>query len=226
MRAHVTIDWKDVPLYFEIFFPTSDGKVSNIDFAPTGITIFINAYRKSDETPVNIDMIPILQMRFMHKSFTCEFKHDPSLSLQEGTRNGQPIRKEVIAADIRTLDRLFQHHHRHWMWDVTTGRVRKLIVSHIGTERYPRAQFFLGPDEQNTIPSEFVYVTQKSSVLPSGLPLYSNEIATPQPGIDRYVRRVELRDYFIENPYVFLWDALWELPGRRLRAEPASWSSF
>lgn len=220
MRRHVNIDWKDVPLYLDTFFPMRDGKVSNIDLAPTGMTIYTNAYCKITErhgvkakSPVEIDLVPLLKMRLANGSFTCEFKYDPRLSVLVEATDIYEGRQTMVGADIDTLSKLLSHQHKSWLWDIAHGTVRKLMISHIGTEIYPKARFFVGPDTENALSSKLIMSTRKELLAQSHVLLSTGERIRVSHTAQSYMACIELRHAFDENEYVFLWEMLWDNPG-------------
>ena len=226
LKAYVTIDWRDVPSYFETFFPTRDGNVSNIDLAPRGMTVLTNTFRKRDDvrTPVEIDILPIVKIGLIDKNFTCRFKFDERWIVGENI--GVEI-KNMIAADVKTLQSLLTHRHQEWVGDVMAGRVHRLMVSHIATESYPRAQFFLGSGKDNTVPSEFVHggqekLTEYPNITHHGEQSMSSHSIGVSDSTERYVRRVELHDIFMDNDYVFLWNVDWECSGQNNKSSPVS----
>jgi hypothetical protein len=225
LKTHVTIDWKDVPLYLETFFPTRDGRIPNIGLAPTGMTIFTNAYRKSSAamSQVDIDFLPILRMSLMSETFRCDFMYDPRLSVLVEATDLNEDRRRMIKADADTIGEVLSHRHYDWLWDVAMGRVHKLMILHIGTEDYPNARFFIGPDKENTIPSELLQINQKEFSSHSGISLHNSEIISISSQISGYVRRIELREALSKNGYGFRWEVIWAWPEQRRERKPSSW---
>ena len=181
------------------------------------MTILTNTFRKSDDvrTPVEIDMLPIVKIGLIDENFTCQFKFDERWIVGENI--GAEI-KNMIAADVKTLQSLLTHRHQDWVQDIMAGRVHRLMVSHIATESYPRARFFLGPGKDDTVPSEFVHVGQEKLMAYPNIAHHiqqsmSNHSIELSNSTDRYVRRVELYDVFMDNDYVFLWSVDWEHTG-------------
>lgn len=220
LKAQVIIDWKDVPAYLKTFFSTQNNKILNIDLAPKSITIFTNTYyhgnnKDAAKAGVAIDLLPILRMGLNNDKFKCNFMYEPS-SAEATTLDLNKV--AIMRADVTTLHKLLTHRHACWLQDVVKGRIRRLLISHIGTEDYPRARFFLGPGYDGTLPDEFPQDV-KISDTPKSLDLHSylaQSFTYPQM-LDRYVMRIGLRDAFAGNEYVFHWKVERDLPARGSR---------
>ncbi|KZM24955.1 hypothetical protein ST47_g3892 [Ascochyta rabiei] len=206
-RSYVTIDWKDVPAYFRTFFPTRGGRISNIDFAPTGMTVFTNTYykRTPEKVDVQIDLLPILMVGLVDKSFECKFRYDPGSP--EATNMDADI-YAMMTADVNTIQKLLTHQHPNWLRDVTSGRVSSLLISHIGTNDYPRAQFVFQPTKEGRVSCG---ITRRNRVKTNSSSPHQAEIGQNQlflnpHALSGYVGHVDLRKIFVENDYIFLWD--------------------
>ncbi|KAF2623798.1 hypothetical protein BU25DRAFT_424490 [Macroventuria anomochaeta] len=220
LRADVVINWRDVPSYFDTFFPTSKGKIVNIGLVPKCMTIFTNTFLRNDQDqiPVELDLLPILKFGLANKMFTCKFvkcEVQNSACVQDEEIFREEI-QTLLAADVNTIQKLLTHQHQDWVEDVTKGRIHRLMVSHIGTDAYPHAKFYIGPGEDNSVPSEFVKTSRNKLQAEADNALRSQEVlsrhglfAVPY-NFNEYVRRVELRNIFLDNPYVFLWDFEWD----------------
>ncbi|KAF9697950.1 hypothetical protein EKO04_004222 [Ascochyta lentis] len=179
------------------------------------MTIFTNTYYKKDlsRTEVQIDLVPLLMMGLVNQKFKCDFKYEPRS--REATSLDMDIHT-MMAADVNTLQKLLTHRQVDWLRDVISGRVSRLLISHIGTNNYPRARFFIGPVKDNQLLSEFTQHNRKEMKLPSPYPVRSpgmeeSRLSLMSPNLKNgYVGHVELRKVFIENDYIFLWDVEWE----------------
>ncbi|KAH6621837.1 hypothetical protein C7974DRAFT_456575 [Boeremia exigua] len=222
LKTDVAIDWRDVPSYFNTFFPTQDGVVANIDFAPERMTIYSNCYRQGEAltTPVEIDLLPILKLGLANMGFTCSFER---CEIKGDTfEPGQELTTEEVqslqSADVGTVQKLLAHRHWDWVKDVVEGRIKKLMVSQIGTNFFPQAKFHIGPGKAEVLPTEFANIKAKKARTRTEDETYAlNALGqadplSSQPEFGEYVQRVGLRAVFFANRYEFLWDHEWVQP--------------
>lgn len=78
MKRSVLIDWHKVPGYLRVFYPTTtEGKVENIELAPSSITITLPD-PLGPTMDVKFDLLPIIKMGISKSSFSCKFlRHEP-----------------------------------------------------------------------------------------------------------------------------------------------------
>lgn len=210
LKAHMTINWRDIPAYFRMFYPTQNGTLSNIELAPEGMTVFTNTYCKGDaNTAVVIDLLPIVKLGLADKAFRCVFVSEET---SMGAAASDPNQVAMIKADVKTIQKLLAHRHPDWIADVFERRVRRLTISHIGTEDFPRARFIIGPAVDGSIPDVLVRGAQETDIsqLRSHRAEGIRRALTFPSLMDGYVKHVDLRSAFTENRYIFLWEVGWE----------------
>lgn len=211
LRADVTIDWRDVPTYFNLFFPTRNGVTANIEFAPERMTIFNNTcFTKGFfQNFVIIDILPIVNFSLAKQNFTCIFtkrKSKRGPSLLDRLHTAAQL-QALQLADVHTLRQIITHRNRGWVEDVSAGRIHKIMISQVGTSAFPTATFHIGPGRDNSRIPELAKPSEEieggkeseSSVCNSG----RWRLMSERSNFDSYLERVGLREVFRENEFTF-----------------------
>jgi hypothetical protein len=145
MRAPVTIDWCDVPQYLNIFYPSIDGRLQNIEHAPASIVVNADVYTDSTG-PVTIDLVPLLKLSHAQASFTCDFRYSAPKLADVPEPNTED--RNYLHCDSTTVRRVIQHDNTRWKNDVQTGTVTKITVSAIGLASEPEMHLYVLHDEE------------------------------------------------------------------------------
>ena len=149
MKASVTIDWADVPGYFDAFYPSTAGQVQNIDYAPSSMAIFTDIYHTNDIS-VEVDILPLLKIWHTHDTFKCDFVR--SITNMDGPGRVVEATAEeqaYLKADRTLLQSLIRHKNEQWLDDISNGKVVKILVSPIGMEPEPEVLLFVLHDEES-----------------------------------------------------------------------------
>jgi hypothetical protein len=150
MKAAVTIAWRDLPKYFDIFYPTVKGQLENVEQAPSEITIIADKIHRNGEV-VQIDCLPLIQMRHAHATFHCQFVHvvhvddlDPELYDSYEFEK----RPDWLSADSGVVLSLIDHTHVEWLQAVSAGKVERIMIDFVGTPTVTTIEFYVYADEK------------------------------------------------------------------------------
>lgn len=215
LKADVSMDWKDVPLYLDQFFPTRDGIVTDIELAPGRMNIF------TDNSSAEIDMLTILKFGLANESFDCQFSKgakapsDCGVIHEEDDDLSEEDLSTLFNADVDTIKKLLAHRHPHWVADVAEGRIHRLMITQIGTNSYPQAKFHIGQGTDTQLPDEFAKIRERKAQTQMENPRHNRGVANrfhvsaPPHYFDEYVERIRLDNIFLANQYSFLWNYEW-----------------
>jgi hypothetical protein len=222
MKAEVTIDWKDIPRYFQKYFSNRDGTLAHTDLAPARMSVITNAFVRKEKS-VSIDLLPILKLRLANKNFRCEF-----ITSEDGKSTGCTYADSTpeitrdnlkLAADVSTLQKLLAHWNESWVDDINKGRIRALGATHIGTNCCPMVVFYMGVGEQQSIPPEFDIIAKDKAYAVVARNSGPQQLATSRwsdafsTAFENYLDRIELRAAFKDNQYSFVPELVWR-PGK------------
>lgn len=212
LRADVTLDWRDIPTYFALFFPFQNGATVNIEFAPERMTIFNNTCFTKGlfRSLVIIDLLPLVNFSLAKENFSCTFttresKRKPSMM----DRLYTPAQlQDMQRADSLTLQQIVTHRNSEWAQDISAGRIHKIIVSQVGTGLFPRATFHTGPGRDKRMMPELGdpdMMRREGTDNPAAMGVAARSWAyySERNCLENYLERVGLKRIFIENQYTF-----------------------
>jgi hypothetical protein len=149
-QALVTIDWNDVPRYFNAWYPSVAGQLQNIELAPPSITILVTGLSldqlSSQTRDLEIDILSLVKMRLGKPGFSCRFQRNPALPYHEDEDRAAEQRL-YLKADTTMLLALIYHNNQRWSDNVQSGKVPELRVEPIGGEE-PTVYFKVDDEEE------------------------------------------------------------------------------
>ncbi|KAF2133774.1 hypothetical protein P153DRAFT_409020 [Dothidotthia symphoricarpi CBS 119687] len=151
MKRAVMIDWRDVRQYLDTFYPTVDGKVTNIELAPAAMTVFVDHHIRNGSR-VSVDILPLLRIRHRHNTFTCDFvigdetKQDAD-AVGDYFDHDEHSVSLYVRKENDALFELFALQNKHWLNYITSNIFTGIDVPLIGSP-YPEViSFYIDLEE-------------------------------------------------------------------------------
>jgi hypothetical protein len=128
--------------YMRTFFSTVNGKIENLELAPSSMTI-VTPWRGEEEPKGHeLDILPIVKIGVRRSDFTCHFIHDEDCPEVPHDNHIQATNR-FLKGDSLILRNMICHRNHEWVSDVDSDKIAKIVVRDIGFWADPSVAFHM-----------------------------------------------------------------------------------